>query len=110
MEEDEDIFHQLAQDKDIAAALADHEQACKIKEVDCPACRFYSNIHEIRHFADMVDAAKAVDMSTYPVDFVTDASVIIQFLSEAIRYFMESAEWDDGEDYEEEEEDEEEEE
>lgn len=98
MEEDEDLFKQLAEDKDIAAAIADHEQACKVKESDCPACRFYANIHEIRHFADMVDAAKAVDMSAYPFDFVTDAQVIIQFLSEASRYFMESMEWEEDED------------
>lgn len=96
---EEDIFHHLAEDKDIAAALADHEASCTSELTECPACRFFNNVHEMRHFADMVDAAKAVEMSAYPIDFVTDAQVIIQFLAEATRYFFESADWD--EDYEE---------
>ena len=105
--EDDELFRELAEDENIAAAILEHEQACSTKEANCPACKFYNNIHEIRHFADLVDAAKAVEMSSYPIDFVMDAQVIIQFLSEATQYFLQATDWDIDDDEEFDEEDDE---
>lgn len=91
---EDDVFKQLAEDKDIAAALAEHEQSCSMQQQECLACRFFNSFVIIRQFVDLVDAAKVIELVRDPSAFVIDAQAIIQFLSEASRYFMENLDWE----------------
>lgn len=88
--EEEDLFSQLASDTDIAAAVAEHEAACALKaqSLPCPICLFFSHIHELAHLAEALDAEKIVNLTPDPHLFLDDSMVIIQFLTEATRYFL----------------------
>lgn len=96
----EDLFRQLAEDEAFQAAHAAHEAAFQTKE--CPICRFFNAVHEIRHFAEAADAEKILGLAGSTQEFLDDAMVISQFFMEATRWFLQDPEFWADEEYEEE--------
>lgn len=93
MEEDE-LFRQLAEDENFQAAHAAHEAAFQLQE--CPICRFFNNVHEIRHFAEVADAEKILGLAGSVPEFLDDAMVIMGFFTETTRWYLQDPEfWSD---------------
>ena len=104
-QDEENLFSQLAEDANIAAAIAEHEAAC-VQNLShpCPICLFFSHIHELAHLSEALDAQKITSIAAEPHLFLDDAMVIIQFLTEATRYFLaDQVAWFEEEDEEDEE-------
>lgn len=90
MSHEDELFSQLASDKDIAAAVAEHEAACVLKQqaLPCPICLFFNHIHELRHLSEALDPEKIVNLAASTPEFLDDAMAIVGFLTEATRYFL----------------------
>ena len=87
--EDDELFQELANDTDIAAAAAEHAAACsQEQETGCIICSFFMNIHELRHMSEVFDAEKLAGVAT--PDFFSDSMAIIQFLSATAKTFLDS--------------------
>jgi hypothetical protein len=95
--EDLDPFDQLQNDPDIIRAVEEHNAACSLQPRECLVCSFFNNIHELRHMAEVFDSVKIVDLSSAPPEFLSDAMVVVQFLSEATQYFLEGLSWEEDE-------------
>lgn len=86
--DEEQLFSQLAEDPDLAAAVAEHEAACELRQQNCPICLFFTHVHELRHLSEALDPEKIVNLAASTPDFLDDAMVIVGFLTEATRYFL----------------------
>ena len=89
---EEHLFNELANDEGIASAIAEHQAACSTSPTECPICRFFTMVHELRHMAEMFDPGKVVDAAWSATEFLDDAMAITQFFAEATRYFLTAVE------------------
>lgn len=91
MIDDDDIFLELANDENIAAAAAEHEAALAMaSDHECPICTFFNRIHELRHMAEVFDAEMIVEEAASAPEFISDSMAIIQFLTEATKHFVDT--------------------
>lgn len=101
--EDDELFRQLAEDEGIQAAIAEHEAACTPKQGECIICKFFTSVHDLRHFADIFDSEKLLGLASNPPEFLSDSMAVIQFLSETCQVFLDNLEFFSPEDFEDEE-------
>lgn len=109
--DEESLFNELASDAGIQAAIAAHEAACMPKQGECIICRFFTAVHELKHFAEVFDSEKILGLTVDIPEFLSDSMSVIQFLTETCKMFLDNLEFfgvdeEEEEDYEEDEDEE----
>lgn len=94
MNEDE-LFQELANDPELAAAAAEHAAACSVTAKGCIICEFFSAVHFLSQTSDVFAEDKLVELSGWSAEFASDCLKVSRFLTAIGQYFIENIDLDE---------------